>query len=466
MISKAIFLSRRQKVIQSILIVCSALLLAIWPLPGTIVLRHILLVAGFLSAIEMMRAQKCLPNRFEFWPVWLIFGFFAWILFHLLFLSSNFSEQIGEFTGLWLRAFMASIMAYGLGLTVSQSRCLKSANQIELDRDWCTNALILGFGGTVIIFFVRYLYEVYLTKSWLHFDFYMTPYAGKPPVVVFGAIFFTLLLICLKKLIVGGQTWTRSITYIVGLFLVIFAEYFANTKNGVVILLVPLSIFSISLVFSYQWNLRKAIVAIIVLIPITLSIGYVAQKHIEANSAWPMLIEDIKMGADIDNFDSWKDAVAFPYPKNSKGVTVNNSTYERSAWAVAASRLIKENPLGYGLIHHSFGALAIQKWPDFHEPIGRVRGASHSGLLDFTLGVGIPGLLLVLIPFGVAFYRAANQDYFWMQFVRWGAPVLLAAYLITEVSNNHFIEFLFFMISFCVGLTAFPSNYLLKPHHE
>jgi len=65
-------------------------------------------------------------------------------------------------------------------------------------------------------------------------------------------------------------------------------------------------------------------------------------------------------------------------------------------------------------------------------------------------------LLLVLIPFGVAFYRASNQAYFWMQFVRWIFPVILIAYLITEVSSNHFIELLFFIVPFCIGLTLMP----------
>jgi O-antigen ligase len=237
---------------------------------------------------------------------------------------------------------------------------------------------------------------------------------------------------------------------------VIFAEFFTNTKNGMAILLVPLFLFLANFILSYPWNFKKIIIALIIAIPISLATGYIAKKHIEANAAWPMLFEDIRIGIDIDNFQSWKNPELYPYPKNSQGIPVNVSTYERSAWATSALRLIKENPLGYGLVHHSFGALALDKMPDFRRPIERFRGASHSGLIDFTLGVGIPGLLLVLIPFGVAFYRAFNQAYFWMQFVRWIFPVILIAYLITEASNNHFIEFLFFIVAFCIGLTLRP----------
>jgi len=225
-----------------------------------------------------------------------------------------------------------------------------------------------------------------------------------------------------------------------------------------VMLLVPLTIFFANVISSYSWSPKKIIIAMIIMAPIGLASIYVAKRHIEVNAAWPMLLADLKVAKDIDSSSAWKDPSIYPYPPNEKGVVVNVSTYERAAWATAAIRLISENLLGYGLVHHSFGALALKKWSDFHKPIGSFRGASHSGLLDLTLGVGVPGMLLILIPFGAAFYRASHQSHFWMQFIRWILPVLLIAYLITEVSNNHFIEFLFFIISFCIGLTLKPNT--------
>jgi hypothetical protein len=439
-----------------VLVISSAMLLAIWPLPGTIALRHLLLLMGFLSASYVIWKSKIDLGAARCWPFLVFFGFFAWIIFHLIFLSADHSEQLMEITSLWVRAFLAAVMGLGLGLVIWQSESSENAINSTVSKDWFTNTLIAGFGGTVIIFFIRYLYEIYQTKVWLHFDFYMTPYAGKPPVVIFGVIFFSLALIKLKNSILSNFSRTGIAFSAAAVFLVVFAEYFANTKNGMVILLVPLAIFSTQFILAYRWNFRKIIFAIFLILPIVLTLGFVAKKHVDKNTAWHMLLEDMKMGIQIDKYSSWKDAEVYSYPVNTKGVSVNNSTYERSAWAIAAVNLIGENPLGYGLVHHSFGALALEKWPDFHKPIGSFRGASHSGLLDLALGVGIPGMLLILVPFGAAFCRASHQSYFWMQFVRWIFPVILIAYLITEVSNKHFIELLFFIVALCIGLTLIP----------
>ena len=439
-----------------VLVISSAMLLSIWPLPGTIALRHLLLLIGFLSASQVIRKSKIDLGAARCWPIWVIFGFFGWLIIHLMFLSTDYPEQLREITSLWVRAFLAAVMGLGLGLVIWQSDSSKNAIKSPVSKDWFTNLLIAGFGGTVTIFFVRYLYEIYMTKVWLHFDFFMIPYGGKPPVVIFGAIFFTLMLLKLRELLFGFLTWKSIAVIGSGFSLVIFAEYFANTKNGMAILLVPLCLFLTTFIFSYPWNLKKIMIALIIAIPIGLATSYLAKKHIEANKAWPMLFEDIKIGIDIDNFQSWKNPELYPFPKNSQGIPVNVSTYERSAWAAAALRLIKENPLGYGLVHQSFGSLAIKKWSDFHRPIEGMKGSSHSGLLDLILGVGIPGSLLILVPFGVAFYRARSQTSFWMQFVRWIFPVVLIAYLITEVSNKHFIELLFFIVAFCIGLTLMP----------
>jgi O-antigen ligase len=120
--------------------------------------------------------------------------------------------------------------------------------------------------------------------------------------------------------------------------------------------------------------------------------------------------------------------------------------------------LVQEHPFGYGLINHSFGALALQKWSDFYKPIGKYRHASHSGWLDFTLGFGIPGLAFVLLPMWVAFYRAGGQTGFWFEWVRWSVPVVTLVYAITEVCTAHFIEFLFFYIAMASGITTRKTN--------
>ena len=180
---------------------------------------------------------------------------------------------------------------------------------------------------------------------------------------------------------------------------------------------------------------------------------YGIDQHIKKNLAWPRLIADIKVAIDIDHQQWWKDDKVCCAPINSVGVPVDISTYQRTAWFMVGSRLLTENPQGFGLIHHSFGWLAGAKYPDFFKPIGGTRGATHSAWMDFALAVGIPGLLLVLIPLWVSWCRSLSQNGLWASYTSWTIPVLAFAYLITEANEAHFIELLFFMVAFFCGTT-------------
>jgi len=121
---------------------------------------------------------------------------------------------------------------------------------------------------------------------------------------------------------------------------------------------------------------------------------------------------------------------------------------------------LMENPLGYGLIHQSFGRMARAKWPDFYKPNGKLYGFTHSGWLDFTLGVGLPGLLLMLIPLAVAWYRSLFAQGLWRSYAAMTIPVFVIAYLTTEVTGEHFTELSFFMTAFFCGITPKQSNKL------
>jgi len=123
------------------------------------------------------------------------------------------------------------------------------------------------------------------------------------------------------------------------------------------------------------------------------------------------------------------------------------------AWARAGLELLAEHPFGYGLINHSFGAMAIKPREGFHQPDSKNRGSTHSGWLDFALGFGILGLLLVWIPLMVSFWRARKRTDFWSRYATWAIPVVGFTYLTTEVCTAHFIELLLFLSAMFFGLT-------------
>jgi hypothetical protein len=74
--------------------------------------------------------------------------------------------------------------------------------------------------------------------------------------------------------------------------------------------------------------------------------------------------------------------------------------------------------------------------------------------MDLTLGIGIPGLLLILIPLGASWYRSLGVNGLWYNYTTWAIPIFVLTYLTTEVIGaHHFIELLIFMTAFFIGIT-------------
>lgn len=443
----------KENISTTVLLFTAAILLAIWPLPDTMAIRNLMLLCGGVAAVSFLHRNASKLKQNNAWSVYLMFCFFIWLILHLTLLAGNFEEQWRELTGDWLRSFLASIVGLALGLVLSDpKRHLSQRLQIVQEP-----LLIYALAGTVAIFCIRYAYEVVSTGQWIHRDFYMTPYLGKTPLVIFGGLFLPLMFIKLLSAREGKSSVNWYFYAPLGITATIFSYYFANTKNGIAIFLLLFACFLLKAVRVGKiiYPQRKFFVAI--LLPCIVLTGFVLKHHLETNPAWSNLIADYKVSAEIEQNSNWKDRVS-PLPLNQHGIPVNGSTYERVAWGTAGLQLLKEYPLGYGQIHHSFGALALQKWSDFHKPDGKNRGATHSGWLDFALGFGLPGLFLVWIPLGVSYLRARKRSDFWSSYAVWAIPVIGISYLTTEVCTDHFIELLFFMAALFSGLTLQKAN--------
>ena len=456
-----------------LILLCGAGLLAIWPLPGTIALRHAFLGIGFIASVySLYRDRSTLLHR-QAWPFWLLMGVYGWLLIHLAFFSHEWDLQMAELSSLWLRVLLAIPLGLSLGLLLGQisdrSPSTYSNKKVALQKQ-APLFLFLGLLGTFAIFFCRYLYEVHITHQWLHLNFYFIPFKSKPPFVITSALLLPLCFILITRALDSLISKRWIALAFLGVALALFGNYFSNTKNGMAIFAVFMVLLAVRYLFTLHWNAKRIFLGAPILILILLMSSYGISKHFKQNTAWPNLITDISLASDIDHQQWWKNDKICCAPINSLGVPVDVSTYQRTAWFIAGVRLLAENPQGYGLVHHSFGSLAAMKWPDFSKPLGNMRGATHSAWLDFALAVGIPGLLLVLIPLWVSWYRSLSQAGLWASYTSWTIPVLTFAYLITEANEAHFIELLFFMVAFFCGLAIqYPvkkkfRSHLFNPH--
>jgi hypothetical protein len=201
--------------------------------------------------------------------------------------------------------------------------------------------------------------------------------------------------------------------------------------------------------------------------PLIISItSFYLVDHFQTNKTWFSFISDARFALQLDKYNNWQFNATKGFPEDEFGRVISGTNYERIAWGKAGLILLAENPVGYGLIERSFGHLAGVKWPEstLHQ--------SHSGWLDLALGVGVPGVLLIL---GSMFFslrslflicknNAQNEGGYpssrWLRMVWW---VLLASLLMwstTEISQKVFFDSLIFWVALSSAFSLSLTNKL------
>lgn len=178
----------------------------------------------------------------------------------------------------------------------------------------------------------------------------------------------------------------------------------------------------------------------IFILALVASIGFFALDHLKKNDSWSTLFADLRIAVQVDRYEQWKFNGERGYPNNELGKMVSVTNYERIAWGIAGTELLFKNPLGYGLIERSFGQLAKQEWPEskLHQ--------NHSGWLDLALGLGLPGMALILGALAIALRRCIHSPSPIAYFGSWLLLSLLLLWCTTEVSQKVYFDWLIFAI--------------------
>jgi O-antigen ligase len=127
---------------------------------------------------------------------------------------------------------------------------------------------------------------------------------------------------------------------------------------------------------------------------------------------------------------------------------VSVTNYERAAWAKVAVNFIIERPQGYGLVWESFRHIAKEKWPESNLL------QSHSGWLDLTMGIGIPGVLLILLAAGLSMRNLARYpEIIWSRPWIWVLSSIVLLMITTEVSQKVYLDAFIYCILFAAALS-------------
>ena len=191
---------------------------------------------------------------------------------------------------------------------------------------------------------------------------------------------------------------------------------------------------------------KKALIFLPVLLVLLVAGAWTSWK---TDPRWNSLKETLPIAWDIDTNKAWLNAEKYPYPTLPNGQVADASNYERPAWIHAGLRLIANRPLGAGFSRHAFGHELARVYPESEPGTG---GHSHSGMIDFAVAAGIPGVvlwmgfILTLITFGgIAYFRYGAAAGLVLVFLTSG---FFGRSLLDSSMRDHMLEQFLFVAAF------------------
>ena len=418
---------------------------------NTIFLRNMALTVGAgIGAYLVYRNRHNLMSP-KAYPVALIAMLFLWVLLHYLFFSTDVASQYRELTGIWKRILLAFLFALGLGFSVPK------ASRFNL------YLILVGFGATIIVYYLRQLINLAGLSDLSYF--FVLNYSRPELPLYIPKYYLTVFVIPVVALAYYGLSRlfaTTSKYKYLAIFLLIdllaaslYIFYKSGNKNGVLYFLcITLFFLGHIVVGNYKrlnyWNAIFLIVIALLLVTAFQSMS-VIQSQGKYKTSWGNFIADAKVAVNFDRFDRWKyseEEDVYPYPKNEYDLTVNPSNYDRVAWSIKGIELAVENPLGYGLLINSFGELAKKKWPE------STLNHSHSGWIDLALGLGVPGLLLILASVGITVVNSMRSNSVYANAGAWVLLAMCMVFVSSEVAERILFDYFIFLITFFAAITV------------
>lgn len=428
-----------------------ALLYGVWILPETVFIRHFCLVAGAILSLYVIYSNRRLLLTKEAIPIWLIGLLILWVTFHVFFIGHEFERQWDEYTRIWKKIAVGSVFAIGLGMALTSQGHNKS-NTIQYWR-----IIFLGFLLPAITYFVKLGATTLGHKYGMTIPIYLvidSDHMGSR----YGISRAWYVFFCLPAVAISigalamsikskSFTLTKNFIYLACIPSTLLIFYIENDRLGMLFgfLLMVIAMFYLGFAFLRNRMYLGAMAFVLV----TVLSGALLISSYQKNPIWRSFVADAKVAIqEVDRNDAWRNpwVSSVNWPINEFGQRVDNSNYLRISWAIVGSRYALMEPLGYGLLSLSFGALDKE-----YQPITQMSW-SHSAWLDFTLGYGIPGLLFLMLATFLAWWNSLKIDDFWRLIGIWSLPTFFMALLVKEISSEVFINTYIFIIVFSAAM--------------
>ena len=437
-----------ERILQKLTVGNGAVLFVVWPLVNTIALRNITLFLGCICGLIIFINTKPKPSIKACLPIILLLAVPLWLWMHYFFFPVEPSIALRELTGTWVRVILAILLGFFIGLIVKKDPKLVY---------WIWGAMIF----LSLVTFVMYFIEAIRIHDW-YFDDFKGPFKYKSAVTYF-VMFPCLIAFALFNFYSHSPEKKKNtkIIYIsMALAGLCFIDFVVAKSllgilffSGLILLSVVLDLKKLSSFYCAKAEKKKLFIRFILALLIIASIVLVFdRKDQNQTRTLPNVISDINQAHEFH--------VRLVDQANNGGIGILRidklqanpaswSTLTRALWFFEGFEILKQNPWGAG-----FTQLPFQYYVTRNNPHIKI-GLTHSGWLDFALGVGLPGILLVWLSLAVSLERAKDLVKSSSQFSSINGYIaiflicgLWLLCLALEISEKEFIENFFFVFSF------------------
>lgn len=380
-----------------------AALVFITPIPHTIALRNALLFGGVLVLLAgLRRAPRPQPGRVMRPPLLAFIALSAWIVLHSLLLAAEPAIALGNLRGDWALPLLLAAVGAFVAARAPAGRAVQAAL-------WALGAHMVWLVG----------WQVWLVLQGLPVGFGAVPFGERDYQSTLHN--FLLSLLVAQTLAAGAAARVPLRNW--GVLLATFAaDALIRARNGTLVTL-ALSAAAAGLLALKSRQRRRVLL-------VAGAVAALGVTSLSIDPRWSGLRESLDIGWHSSSM-YWMNRSG-EVPRTSRGTPIEESAYMRAAWARQATDFIARHPFGTGFGRDAFG----RGIAEVHGVPGWV--SSHSGLLDFTLAVGWPGSLLLLLT-AVLTVRAG-----WRQYADQGDPAglmlsfLAGGYLLRILLDGHF----------------------------
>lgn len=351
----------------------------VYPIPHTIALRNVLLAAGLALLVpHLSRMKRLSALRNE---AFLLGALSAWLLIQSAFISPYPQTSLANLRGDWMVGLAVALVGLLLALRLADSREVPGASA-----NGAITVVVLALLAHVAFALGE---QVWIWVQSGVFPFGHARFGNRDNLSVLNNTLLALVIGDLMSRSVLGSgavrlpQWAMWAAFVTGLV----ATITLATRNGTlqVVFFLVLSAALLTLKGGRQWRRRGLSLSAMVAV-LAIAFGYIS---IQTDSRWHRFAETVDIALDTQTHRHWLNSERYPLPHTGKGEYVEESAYLRIAWLKEGLRQIARHPLGVGYDHQAFGA-ALRL--EVAEPI--TAGASHNGLIEFTIANGIPGIIL------------------------------------------------------------------------